>query len=128
MSAADTNVLVRILVDDPEQPEQVTRARDWAEQCGEIFVSQVVQVELVWVLESAYDVPRAVIAEVLSVLLENDAFLLQNESSFAEALSTYRRGKADFSDCIIRAESLANGHPLVTFDRKFSRLDGVELL
>ncbi len=54
MIAADTNVLVRILADDPGQPAQVEAARGLASQAKQVFIPLVVQVETVWVLESGY--------------------------------------------------------------------------
>ena len=54
MTAIDTNVLVRIVVDEPSQPSQVIAARALASDAGEVFVPLVVLVEMVWVLESAY--------------------------------------------------------------------------
>ncbi len=52
MIAVDTNVLVRILADDPGQPAQVQAARRLAGGAKQVFVPTVVQVETVWVLES----------------------------------------------------------------------------
>jgi predicted nucleic-acid-binding protein len=45
--AVDTNVLVRILADDPGQPTQVEAARVLASQAKQVFVPLVVQVETV---------------------------------------------------------------------------------
>ena len=52
MIAVDTNLLVRILADDPDQPAQVDAARTLASQSQQVFVPLIVQVETVWVLES----------------------------------------------------------------------------
>jgi len=41
--AVDTNLLVRILIDDPGQPEQVTIARSIARQARHVFVPQIVE-------------------------------------------------------------------------------------
>ena len=51
MIAVDTNVLVRILIDDPEEIEQTQAARKLARAAGTVFVPQIVQVECVWVLK-----------------------------------------------------------------------------
>jgi predicted nucleic-acid-binding protein len=52
--AVDTNVLVRVLVDDPGQKAQVAAARSQVKRAGQVWVAQIVQAETVWVLESAY--------------------------------------------------------------------------
>ncbi|MCO6440817.1 MAG: PIN domain-containing protein [Nitrococcus mobilis] len=50
MIAVDTNVLVRILTDDPGQPEQVQAARALASRARKVYVPLIVMVECVWVL------------------------------------------------------------------------------
>jgi predicted nucleic-acid-binding protein len=54
MVAIDTNVLLRVLVDD--DAAQATRARRWMTRHEDegILVDQVVLVELVWVLRARY--------------------------------------------------------------------------
>jgi len=126
--AADTNVLVRILVDDPEQPGQVLAARKLAREKQHLFIAQIVTVELVWVLQMSYSLSKASIIQVLEHLLHNSAFELQAEDRFLEALSVFRKSNSDFSDCLITAESRAANCTLVTFDKKLSRLSGVELV
>lgn len=61
MIAVDTNVLVRILVDDPGQSGQVKRARALAGEAGEVHVPLIVLVETVWVLETSYGLPKPAI-------------------------------------------------------------------
>lgn len=65
MIAIDTNVLVRVLVDEPGQPVQVTAARALVSDAGEVFVLLVVLVETVWVLESAYGLPKSDVLHTL---------------------------------------------------------------
>jgi predicted nucleic acid-binding protein len=55
MIAIDTNILIRLLVDDKGQPEQVEAAWKQVKKEGAVFIPQIVQVETVWVLESAYN-------------------------------------------------------------------------
>ncbi|MCX7113621.1 MAG: hypothetical protein NTX45_26750 [Proteobacteria bacterium] len=54
MVTVDTNVLVRIMIDDPGASAQMLAARGLASEAGILFVTQIVQVETVWVLQSAY--------------------------------------------------------------------------
>lgn len=124
MIAVDTNVLVRILVDDPEEIRQVQRARQLAAQAGELFVPQIVQAETVWVLTGAYGLDRSEITGVLEHLSTNQAFLLQSGNRFEEALALYREGAAGFADCLILAEARTESVELATFDRRLQRADG----
>lgn len=124
MIAVDTNVLVRILVDDPEERAQVARARSLAAEAGELFVPQVVQAETVWVLTGAYDLRRPQVLEVLDHLSSNRAFRLQSEARFTKAVELYRNGTADFSDYLILSEARSTSIELVTFDRRLRRSEG----
>ena len=128
MVAVDTSVLVRILIDDEAQRGQVVKARSFAKKVGSVFVSQIVQIELVWVLEAAYRFPHQQVLSILEHLFENSAFVLQNEDEFSTGLKVFKTEHKDFSDCLIYAESLTKKCELVTFDKKFSRLPCLKLL
>ena len=127
MIAVDTNILVRLLVNDPGQPEQVETARQKVKKEGAVFIPQVVQVETVWVLESAYKLARRQISPVLEHLGSNAAYTLQNSSSFQRAMKLYMKGNADFSDYLILAESQREKLKLLTFDKKLGKQAGVIL-
>jgi predicted nucleic-acid-binding protein len=70
----DTNVLVRIFVDDPDCPEQSQQVWQFVKAYKTVFIAQVVQVETVWVLSRSYDFSRTEIMQVLEKLLNNQAF------------------------------------------------------
>jgi predicted nucleic-acid-binding protein len=122
--AVDTNVLVRVLVDDPGQRAQVAAARSQVKRAGQVWVAQIVQAETVRVLESAYGPDRTTILRVLEHLRSNQAYVLQNEEAFASALGELREGRADFADYLILAECRTAGHPLVTFDKRLREAPG----
>lgn len=103
MIAVDTNVLIRVVVDDPGQLQQVARVRKQVRTSGRVFIPQVVQAELVWVLEEAFGASKPEIVGLLRHLLINQAFVLQNEASFESALAQYETGSADFADYLILA-------------------------
>ena len=128
MQAVDTNVLIRILVTDNKQIEQVRIAREFAKKAKVIFVPQIVQVELVWVLEVAYKLDKNEILHVLQHLETNEAFHLQHAHEFSQSLHLFQSENVDFSDCLIWMESKRENCHVVTFDKKFSRLPDVKLL
>ncbi len=74
MIAADTNFLIRILLDDEKQSEQVDSARNLAITAKKLYVPQVVQVEIVWVMKSAYQLEKSVIVKILNHLDNNQVF------------------------------------------------------
>ena len=124
MIAIDTNVLVRVLVDDPSEPKQMRAARACVKRAGQVLVPQIVQAETVWVLESAYGLDRKDLVDLLGRLLHNQALLLQDEETFQQALGEYRDGSADFADYLILSESRRASCQLATFDKRLKRSDG----
>jgi len=124
MIAVDTNLLVRILADDPGQPAQVDAARALASKSQQIFVPLIVLVETVWVLESGYKLPKETVIQVLEHLEANQAFVLEDEDLSHRALGLFRSSNADFSDCLILSNCRARELELYTFDKRLSKLAG----
>lgn len=128
MIAVDTNILVRLLIDDPSAPKQINLAKALLKKARQVFVPQIVQIELVWVLESAYGFDKAAVITVLKHLQQSVVFVLQQASQFDAALIHFENQPADFSDYLILSACLEDKHQLFTFDRKFARLQLVNLL
>lgn len=127
MIAIDTNVFVRILVDDPEEIAQTETARKLARAAKQVYVPQIVQVECVWVFETAYHIGKSDILRILEHVGGNSAFVLQRPDCFAAAVEMFRHANADFSDCLILAESQAQEITLFTFDKRLSKLTGAKI-
>lgn len=125
MITVDTNVLVRILIDDPDAPDQMRAARELARNSGTLFVPQIVQVETVWVLQTAYQLDKSTLLAVLEKLLKNPKIQLEQESRYISALQDFRVGNADFSDYLIFSAGCEMGSIVHTFDRRFAKRDGV---
>ena len=130
MIALDTNVLVRYLVRD--NPEQAEASRTLLESLSSErpgFVCREVMLEVVWVLERAYRLSRDQIAVIVEELTHTEGLIIESDDDVIRAAMGYRQGSADFSDfMILIAAQRAGAEPLYTFDRKFSRLAGAELL
>lgn len=124
MRAADTNVLVRLIVrDDKEQ----TAAADRYVENG-CWVSTLALAEVIWVLASIYERTPAEQARTVEMLLENGRLVFENTRAVAGALALFRdRPSVGFSDCLIVALAQEAGHtPLGTFDKKLARLPDTE--
>lgn len=131
MIGLDTNVLVRYLVADDEG--QATAARETiraaADRGESLFLTSVVQCELVWVLESAYGFEREAIGEVLEKLLLTEQFEFEHRSVTWRALARFRGSDADFSDFLIGETAIAAGaRRTTTFDRALADQEGFEVL
>ena len=130
MIALDTNVLVRFLVQD--DLDQARLAGDVIDQLTDEapgFVGREVLVELVWVLERAYRLDRAEIAEALDGLLASTDLVIEGADQVGPALELYRKEGFGFADLMIDAAARrAGASVVVTFDRKAARLPGMRLL
>lgn len=124
MRAVDTNVLVRLMARD--DATQVAAAERFV--AGGAWVSHLVLMETVWVLESVYDLDPDRIATAMDMLLGHAQLTIEKEDVIAAALVDFRkRPKLGFSDCLIVASARKAGHtPLGTFDRELGRLEDVQ--
>jgi len=124
MRAVDTNLLVRLIVRD--DPAQVEKAEAFI--ASGAWVSQLVLVEMVWVLESVYGLNRAQISTVVGMLVEHDRLTLEGEDAVRGALAAFERSRSTgYSDCLIVETARKAGHlPVGTFDKAMSRIDGAQ--
>jgi predicted nucleic-acid-binding protein len=119
----DTNVVVRyIMQDDPGQSKQATAVMERLTEETPGFLSLVSIIELVWVLESAYELARHQVVEVLTNLIAIDALKIERHSVVAAAVRVFKAGTADFADCLIeRCSAHAGCEKTLTLDRLAAR-------
>ena len=131
MIGIDTNVLLRLLLDD--DPSQVRRARhaaSSAEAAGHpVFVNDVVLTEAVWTLGSRYEATKSEVIETLRSLLDNARLAFENRSVLSEAVSAFESSSAGFADCLIIAKNAAAGcSHTATFDRALRPFEHARIL
>jgi predicted nucleic-acid-binding protein len=122
--AADTNVLVRLIVQD--DAEQVAAARAFV--AAGAWTSLLVLAETAWTLDRAYGLSAAQIAAAVTRLLANPSLVVQDADVAAAALVTFLSSpKVSYPDHLILEIARKAGHlPLGTFDRDFGKLAGAE--
>jgi predicted nucleic-acid-binding protein len=130
MIGLDTNILVRYLTqDDPLQSPKATdliERRLTEEDPG--FVSVVAMAEIAWVLERAYRLADADIAEAIERILQADALVVESEQEVFTAMTALQEGRGTFADALIGAlADKAGCSGTLTFDRKALRLPGFAL-
>lgn len=131
MQALDTNLLVRLFVnDDAAQAAKVRALLDrHAAEDSAFWIADTVLVELAWTLERVYARSRADIAAALRALGSNATIRLEHPAAVAEATALYAGSAADFADCLLCTKAAQAGCDRVrTFDRKMRQLPGVALL
>lgn len=123
MKALDTNVLIRFLVrDNEEQAETIYRVFKQAESEKEVlFVPLLVTLEVIWVLESVYEIPRQEILDSINELVLMPILEFEAQSAILNFISSARETKVDLSDLLIANSAKFSGCECVlTFDKRAS--------
>lgn len=131
MIALDTNVLVRlILQDDGAQARAAERLLVRARrEDTPLYIGDVVLCELVWVLTRRARITRAEIAAALDQLLRTELMVFSNTAVIERSVAAYRGGRGDFADYLIRENArAADATEIVTFDRALKGEDGFRVL
>src|SRR5580658_6276898 len=116
MNAVDTNIVVRIFVNDDEK--QAAAARSIFES-GPVWIAKTVLLETAWVLRRYYKYEQSAIVEALASLPELEHVHIEDEDSVGTALSLMSHG-IDIADAMHLASTPA-GSRFATFDRDLVR-------
>lgn len=124
MMAIDTNIVVRLIVNDDDK--QVGEARKFMQR-GEILLTATVALETEWVLRSVYSLAPPQIYAGLTALLGLENVETDNPEAIAKALAGYALG-LDFADAMHLAHA-SRADCFATFDadlrRRAAKIDGL---
>jgi len=131
MPALDTNVLVRYIVQD--DLSQLAAAKRLISRCvaegSTLFIPVTVVLELEWVLRSSLAFGKDDVLMTLSTLFSAAELTFESERALEVALQLFRKGSADFADCLhVALATQAGEQPLWTFDKDASKVSGARLL
>lgn len=131
MTGLDTNILARYLAQD--DPNQSARATHLIERELSVrspgLISLVVLIELLWVLESAYEVSDAARISIVERLLVAKELRLEAPPLVRKALSIKSGASAGLTDILIGLIYQTQGAlETATFDKRASKLPGWRLL
>lgn len=116
MVAVDTNVVVRLLVND--HAAQAARAIALFRKQA-IFVSKSVLLETEWVLRYSYDVPTASISKAFLALMGLPNVTMEDAPTIHQAIGMLGNG-IDFADALHLASS-TSAERFATFDAKLAK-------
>ncbi len=115
MIALDTNIFIRLMVDDNSAQADVAErlVRD-----NRVFISKTVLLEAEWVLRHRYRFDRERIAWFFRQLFEPWNVIIEHPEQVTRAIEWYEIG-SDFADALhLAASTTATLH---TFDRRFCK-------
>lgn len=116
---ADTNILVRAIMDDDRRQSAAARAA--LEAAELVAISTPVLCELVWVLSRGYRIADAEISEAVRRLI--DSASVECNRAAAEAGLAMLEAGGDFADGVIIVEGQSlGGETFLSFDRKALKL------
>jgi predicted nucleic-acid-binding protein len=111
----DTNVLVRLLVED--DPKECAQAKQLFEQAI-VFIPATVFMETEWVLRAVYGFRRDQIASAFARLLQVKSVRVADRPLLETVIAHFAQG-LDFADALHYA--LGGAQPMKTFDKAFIR-------
>lgn len=131
MIGIDTNILLRLLLDDdPAQNERIDALlAQYGGTPGSLLVTEVVLAEAMWTLRSAYAQGKAALLTAVRSLLTETAFAFEDRDALERAVTLFEHSACGFADCLIAARCARLGCEFTaTFDRAMRGLPGVRVL
>jgi predicted nucleic-acid-binding protein len=125
----DTNVLVRHLTGDP--PAMARRATRFLASAapGELLLADLVLAEVVYVLESVYDLDRPAVADAARAIVTFPAIAVDDPQLLLRAAEVYENDRLDFAEAYLVASAERSGVGAVaSFDKSVRRVTSVELI
>jgi predicted nucleic acid-binding protein len=120
----DSNVLVRHLTGDP--PDQAKRATAFLREAEELILVDLVVAEVVYVLESVYEVERERVAELVRAIVGFPPVVVPDRLLLLRSLEIYEQHHIHFAESYLAACAEATGVGVVaSFDRAIDRVGTV---
>jgi predicted nucleic-acid-binding protein len=121
----DTNVLIRHLTGDP--PEQARLASSFLAASEPLWLADLIVAEVVYVLESVYDVGRTDVARLARSIVSSDRMLVSDLALLLRSIEVYERHRLAFADAYLIASAERTGiGVVVSFDKGISRVGTVQ--
>ncbi len=120
-SFVDTNVLIRHLTGDP--PDQARRATAFLADADELLLPDLIVAEVVYVLESFYEVPADQVARLVRSVIAYPPIRTLDPALLLRSLEVYEIHRIDFAEAYLVASAEASGIPdIISFDRSIDRV------
>ena len=117
----DTNVLIRHLTGDP--PDLAARATACLAAADELLLPDLIAAEVVYVLESFYEVPADEVARLVRSVVAYPPVRTLDPALLLRSLEVYETHRIDFAEAYLVASAEATGIPdIISFDRSIDRV------
>lgn len=121
----DTNVLVRHLTGGPAY--MAPRASAYLAEATELYLTDLIVAETVYVLELFYEAPREHVATAMRSLVSMRSVVTVDPALLLRSIEVYETDRLDFAEAylVACAESTGIGR-VAELDRSIDRVDTVE--
>lgn len=117
----DTNVLIRHLTGDP--PDPAARATAFLADADELLLPDLIVAEIVYVLESFYEVPADEVARLVRSVIAFAPIRTLDPALLLRSLEVYETHRIDFAEAYLVASAETSGIPdIISFDRSIDRV------
>jgi predicted nucleic-acid-binding protein len=121
----DTNVLIRHLTGDP--PALADRATRFLAGTEPLWLADLIVAEVVYVLQSFYEVERRDVAEMARTIVSSDRMRVVDQPLLLRTIELYEVDRLAFADAYLVASAERSGvGAVVSFDRAISRAGTIE--
>lgn len=120
----DANVVVRHGTGDP--PDLAERATRFLAEADELLVPDLIVAEVVYVLESFYEVERPQVAELARSIVAFPAVTVIDQDLLLRSIEVYEVDRIDFAEAYLVASAERSGiNTVASFDRSIDRVKTV---
>lgn len=117
----DTNILIRHLTGDP--PDLAARATAFLADADDLLLPDLIVAEVVYVLESFYEVPVDEVARLVRSVIAFPAIRTLDPSLLLRSLEVYETHRIDYAEAYLVASAETAGiDDIVSFDRSIERV------
>lgn len=107
-----------------DPPEMAKRATAVLASGERLLLADLVLAECVYVLESFYEVERALVAELMRAAIASIETV--DPAALLRALEVYELDRVDFAEAYLVAQAEATGvNEILSFDRAIDRIDSI---
>lgn len=122
---ADTNLFIRFFTGKPEN--QAEKSGKFLEQVSkgryELFICDLIIAEIIYILESIYNLDRSGVVEKILAVAEIDNAVIENRVVILRALDLHEEKNIDFIDAYVTCHAQKKHCDLIsTFDKDFKRI------
>lgn len=128
MKFIDTNIFIRFLTNDIPDKAAACEGifREAADKNQSLFTTEMVIAEIIWVLESYYELPKKEVQEMVEKILITPFLLCPQKDLILNALTLYGDKNIDYIDAynasILREQGIKE---VYSYDRHFDKIDWV---